>query len=70
MARAFHATVGGKFAPLISLRDDDMDKDTIITTYNTALTNAASEILGKGRRREKNLGSPKMFSTFVMREEI
>ena len=27
--------------------------DTIITTYNTAMTGAASEILGKERRRKK-----------------
>ena len=30
-----------------------MDIDTMITTYNTALTDAASEILGKERRRKK-----------------
>ena len=30
-----------------------MDIDTMITTYNTAVTNAASEILGKERRRKK-----------------
>ena len=47
MACAFQATVGGKFTLLISLRDDDMDIDTMITTYNTALTDTASEILGK-----------------------
>ena len=38
---------------LSTLRDDDMDIDTMITTYNTALTDAASEILGKERRRKK-----------------
>ena len=48
---AFQAAVGGKFAPLIGMRDEDID--TMITTYNTALTNAASEILGKERRRKK-----------------
>ena len=47
------ATIGGKFAPLIGLRDEDMDIDTMITTYNTAVTDAASEILGKERRRKK-----------------
>ena len=47
------ATIGGKFAPLIGLRDEDMDIDTMIITYNTALTDAASEIPGKERRREK-----------------
>ena len=30
-----------------------MDIDTKITTYNTAVTNAASEILGKERRKKK-----------------
>ena len=27
--------------------------DTMITTYNTAVTDAASEVLGKERRRKK-----------------
>ena len=36
----FQATVGGKFAPLIGLRDEDMDINTMITTYNTAVTDA------------------------------
>ena len=49
-------------------KDNDMDIDTMVTTY-TALTDAASEILGKERRR-KILGSPKLFSTSVMRGEI
>ena len=47
MACTFRATIGGKFAPLIGLSDEDMDIDTMITTYNTALTDAACEILGK-----------------------
>ena len=53
MACTFQATIGGKFAPLIGLSDEDMDMDTTITTYNTAVTDAASEILGKERRRKK-----------------
>ena len=60
MARTFQATIGGKFVPLIGLSDEDMDIDTMITTYNTAvttyntaMTDAASEILGKERLRKK-----------------
>ena len=53
VACTFRATVGGIFAPLIGLRDVDMDTDTMITTYNTTLTNVASEILGKERLRKK-----------------
>ena len=48
VACTFQATTGGKFAPLIGLSDEDM-----ITTYKTAVTDAASEILGKERRRKK-----------------
>ena len=50
MVCTFQATTGGKFAPLFGLMDDDMD---MITTYNTALTYAASEILWKKCRRKK-----------------
>ena len=53
VACTFQAAIGGKFAPLIGLSDEDMDMDTMITTYNTAVTDAASEILGKERRRKK-----------------
>ena len=34
-------------------RYENMGMDTMITTYNTAVTDAASEILGKERRRKK-----------------
>ena len=53
MACTFQATIGGNFAPIIGLSDEDMDIDTMITTYNTIVTDAASEILGKERRRKK-----------------
>ena len=53
MACTFQATIGGKFAPLIGMSDEDMDIDTMITTYNTAVTDAASEVLGKERRRKR-----------------
>ena len=56
MACTFHATIGGKFAPLIGLRDEDMGINTMITTCNTAVTDAASGILGKERHRKKNVG--------------
>ena len=50
VACTFQATIGGKFAPL---SDEDMDMDTMITTHNTAVTDAVSEIPGKERRRKK-----------------
>ena len=53
MACTFQATIGGKCAPLIGLSHEDMDMDTMITTCNTVVADAASEILGKERRRKK-----------------
>ena len=47
VADSFQATIGGKFALHINLRDDDIDIDSMITTYNTAVTDTVSEILGK-----------------------
>ena len=55
MACTFQVTIGGKFEPLIELGDEDMDIDTMITTYITAVTDTASEILRKERRRKKPL---------------
>ena len=52
----FQATIGGKFAPLIGLRDEDVDIDTKITTYSRAVTVRASEIFSKKRRRKDPMG--------------
>ena len=43
MAGTFQATIVGKFAALINLTDDGIDIDSMITTYNTAVTDTASE---------------------------
>ena len=55
MVCTFQATISGKFTPLVGLRDDinAMDTNTMITTYNTAVTESPSEILGKKRCRKK-----------------
>ena len=53
MACTFQATIGRKSAPLTGLRDEDMGINTMITTYNTAVTDPAGVILGKERRRKK-----------------
>ena len=52
VACTFQATICGKFTPLIGLRDKDMDINTMITTYNTVVIDAASEILGNEFRRK------------------
>ena len=43
VACTFQAMIGGKFAPLTGLSDEDMDMDTMITTYNTAVLDLCDE---------------------------
>ena len=49
IADAFQASIGGKFAPLTILDADDTDIDTLMETFNTVVTDTATEILGKQR---------------------
>ena len=43
----FQAMIGGKFVPLTIMDNEDTDLDSMITTFNTAATETATEILGK-----------------------
>ena len=45
----FQAMIGGRFAPLTIMSNEDTDIDSMITTFITAGTKTASEILGKHR---------------------
>ena len=45
--------IGGKFAPFTIMSNKDTDTDSMITTFNTAVTETASEILGKHRQKKK-----------------
>ena len=45
--------IGGRFAPLVILSNKDTDIESMITTFNAAVTETASEILGKHRRKKK-----------------
>ena len=49
----FQAMIGGKFAPLNIMSNEDTGIDSMITTFNTAVTETASEILGKHREKKK-----------------
>ncbi|XP_012934855.1 uncharacterized protein LOC106011070, partial [Aplysia californica] len=56
VAEAFQAMIGGKCAPLTVIdagNNNDTDMDTWINTFNTAMTETASPILGKHRRVNK-----------------
>ena len=56
----FQAMIGGKFAPLTIMNNEDTDMDSMITTFNTAVTETVSEILGK-HSQKKNPGSLQKF---------
>ena len=49
----FQAMIGGRFASLTIMSNKDTDTDSIITTFNTAVTETAIEILDKHRPKEK-----------------
>ena len=49
--------IGGKFAPLTIMSNEDTDLDSVITTFNTAVTETASEIIDKHHQKKKNLGN-------------
>ena len=50
---AFQATIGGRFAPLVTLVDEDADLDSMITLFNKAVIDTAAKLLGKQRRKRK-----------------
>ena len=45
--------IGGKFAPITIMNNEEADIHLMITTLNTAVTETASEILGKHRQKKK-----------------
>ena len=53
MLETLQAMIGGRFAPLTIMSNEDTDIDSMIITFNTALTETASEILGKHRQKKK-----------------
>ena len=45
--------IGGKFGSLAIRNNEDADMDSMITTFNTTVTETAIEILGKHRQKKK-----------------
>ena len=45
--------IGRRFAPLTIISNDDTDIDSMITTFNTAVTETASKIPGKHCQKKK-----------------
>ena len=57
----FQAMIGWKFALLTIMNNEDADMDSMINTFNTAVTETASEILGKHRQKKNKPGSQQKF---------
>ena len=57
----FQAMVGGKSAPLTTMNSEDTDMDSMITTFNVAVTETASKTPGKHRQMKKKTGSLQKF---------
>ena len=45
--------IGGRFAPLTIMSNEDTDIDSMITTFNTVVTETASEISGIHHQKKK-----------------
>ena len=70
MLKTFKAMIGGKFAPLTIMNNEDTDMDSMITTFNTAVRETASDILGKHiQKKEKKTGSLQKFLICAIKGE-
>ena len=66
----FQAMIGRKFAPLTIMNNEDADMDSMITTFNTAVTETASEILANIFRRKKPWVTAKILDLCNKRKEL
>ena len=57
---SFQATIGGRFAPLATLVDEDADLDSRATHFNKAVTDTAAELLGKQHWKRKPWVTPEI----------
>ena len=67
---AFQATIGGIFAPLATLVDEDADMDSMDTHFNKAVTDTAAELLGKQRRKRKPWVIPEILDLCDQRRDL
>ena len=62
--------IGRKFAPLTIMGTEDTDIDSVITTFNTPVTETASEILGKHRQKKKTWITAEILDLCDKRREL
>ena len=62
--------IGGRFAPLTIMSNENADIDSMITTFNTAVTETASEIFGKHRQKKKPWITAEILDLWNKRREL
>ena len=62
--------IGGEFAPLTILSNKDTDIDSMITTFDTAVTETATDILGKHRQKKKTWVTAEILDLCDKRREL
>ena len=55
---AFQAAIGGRFAPLATLVDENADLDSMVTPFNKAVTDTADKTSWPSTPEEEALGYP------------
>ena len=70
LLKTFRVIFGGKFAPLTIMSNEDTDTDSMITTFNTAVTETADEILGKHRQKKKSYVTAEILDLCDKRREL
>ena len=64
------AVTDKKFAPLTIMINEEADLDSMITTFNTAVTETTSEILGKHRQKKKPWITAEILDLCYKRREL
>ena len=62
--------IGGRFAPLTIMSNEDTDINSMIITFNTAVTETACEILGKHRQKKKTWITAEILDLCDKRREL
>ena len=70
IAEIFWAMIGGKFAPLLALENQDTEKDALIYSFNTAVTETANNILCKHWPEKKPWVTDNILKLWDKRREL
>ena len=62
--------IGGRFVPLTIMSNEDTDIDSMITTFNTAVTETASEILGTHQKKKKTWVTAEILDLYDKRRKL